>query len=223
MTIPIQHLTFHCRWTSEARLPDYLGSTLRGAFGWALKRCACMLKRQKCPTCVLNKSCAYSVLFATELYEGCHPGGTVNARPHPLIFQPNAVVMSKGQAGTTWDFSLVVIGRAKEFLPHIVFSVETMGAAGIGVGAKHGMGRFSLDKVSANNTTIFESSIGLLGGINTDSCLDLEPPQRNPSRICIRLCTPLRLKKREQIAIEPSFPCAHSICTQTDFGVGNRI
>ena len=38
MTIPIQQFTFHCRWTSEARLPRYLGSTLRGAFGWALRK-----------------------------------------------------------------------------------------------------------------------------------------------------------------------------------------
>jgi len=129
----------------------------------------------------------------------------VNARPHPLIFQPNKLVMGKGQEDAAWDFSLVVIGHASEFLPHIVFSVETMGASGIGVGAKHGLGRFCLNKVTANDTTIFDSSVGLLSDIATDRCLDIEPADSGPSRIGVRLCTPLRLKKGNKLQSDLPF------------------
>ena len=36
MGLSIKKYTFHCRFKTEAILPDYLGSTLRGALGWGL-------------------------------------------------------------------------------------------------------------------------------------------------------------------------------------------
>lgn len=205
MTIPIQHLTFHCRWTSEARLPDYLGSTLRGAFGWALKRCSCMLKRQQCPTCVLNATCAYAVLFATELYEEKQQGRAVNARPHPLVFRPNNHGAVIGQAEESWDFSLLVIGRASEFLPHVVFSVKTMGEAGIGVGAKHGLGRFSVDQVTADTTTIFDNASGRMGETTEVRSLALGPAKDGVRQLRVHLRTPLRLKQENKLQTELPF------------------
>ncbi len=206
MTIPIQQLTCHCRWTTEARLPDYLGSTLRGAFGWALKRCVCMLKRQKCPTCVLNTTCAYAVLFSTELYEGKEHGGAVNARPHPLVFQPSNHGAVGVQEGESWDFSLLVIGRASEFQPHVVYSVKTMGEAGVGAGAKHGLGRFTLEKVTADGVTIFDATIGYfenstgIRGLSLGTAIDSDVHQ-----LRVHLRTPLRLKQENKLQTELPF------------------
>ena len=199
MTIPIHQLTVHCRWTSEARLPDYLGSTLRGAFGWALKRCSCMLKRQQCPTCVLNNTCAYSVLFATELYVGKQHDGAINARPHPLVFQPNKQLADLAQEGEAWDFSLLVIGHAGEFLPHIVFSVQTMGEAGIGVGAKHGLGRFAVEKVTANAAMLFDAATGSMGNTIEPQSLSLEKANGELRHLRVHLRTPLRLKQENRL------------------------
>jgi CRISPR/Cas system endoribonuclease Cas6 (RAMP superfamily) len=205
MTIPIQHLTFHCRWTTEARLPDYLGSTLRGSFGWALKRCSCMLKRQQCPTCVLNTTCAYAVLFATELYEEKQQVRTVNARPHPLVFQPHNQGPVTGQVGESWEFSLLVIGRASEFIPHVVFSVQIMGEAGIGVGAKHGAGRFFLAKVTTDATTIFDAATGRMGEITKVRSLALGGAKSEVRQLRVHLHTPLRLKQENKLQTELPF------------------
>lgn len=205
MTIPIQHLTFHCRWATEARLPDYLGSTLRGAFGWALKRCSCMLKRQQCPTCVLHTTCAYAVMFATELYEEKQQGHAVNARPHPLVFRPHNEGAVAGQVGESWKFSLLVIGRGSEFLPHLVFSVQTMGEVGIGVGAKHGAGRFFLDKVTTDATTIFDTASGRMGEATEARNLALGETNRQVRQLRIHLRTPLRLKQENKLQTELPF------------------
>ncbi|MBV5329964.1 MAG: hypothetical protein JZU65_20455, partial [Chlorobium sp.] len=94
MAISIQEYIFHCRWTTEARLPAYLGSALRGAFGWALKKSSCSLRRQECATCILRGQCAYAWIFETERYIDA-AGHNINARPHPYMFRPE-----KGASGT---------------------------------------------------------------------------------------------------------------------------
>ena len=135
MAIPLQRYTFHGRWTSEARLPEYLGSALRGAFGWALKKSSCALIDQECATCILRQRCAYAWVFETERYTDS-ADGNVNARPHPFVLQPGANTAGTQQAGTPWEFSLLLIGQGIDFLPHIVYSVQQMSEAGIGAATR---------------------------------------------------------------------------------------
>ena len=210
MTISLYHLTCHCRWQSAARLPDYAGSTLRGAFGWALKRCACMLKSQDCPTCILNKSCAYAFLFATERYSD-NAGHSVNARPHPLVILPgengaDGAITGEGNEGEPFAFSLLLIGRANEFLPHIVYSVKLMGEAGIGAGVKRGAGRFVLERVTANDQTIFDAD-GLLVNTAQAKAIDAETERHDGeiARIRVHLLTPLRLKQENTLQTDLPF------------------
>ena len=207
MTIFLHNLTFCCRWQSAARLPDYAGSTLRGAFGWALKRCACMLKKQDCSTCILNKSCAYAFLFATERYED-DADRLVNARPHPLVIQPGENNAGAGNEGEEFAFSFLVIGRASTFLPHIVYSIKLVGEAGIGSGAKHGAGRFTLERVTADGQTIFDASSGLLDSRAQPREISAETKWHGKeiSRIGVRLMTPLRLKKANTLVDTLPFP-----------------
>ena len=55
--------TFRCRFETDARLPEYKGSTFRGLFGTALKRIVCALKHQECGGCILRSSCLYPQVF----------------------------------------------------------------------------------------------------------------------------------------------------------------
>jgi hypothetical protein len=204
VSIPIQNLTFHCRWTSEAKLPDYVGSTLRGAFGWALKRSTCMLKREKCPTCILNTSCAYAILFATERYETVEQEGAVNARPHPLVFQPSQERTEVEQEGKHWHFSLLVVGRAIEFLPHVIYSVRMMGETGVGMDSKRGLGRFVLNKVTAGSVVVYDVTTGHIGHAATKTLfLSVAEDKTQRIRVCLR--TPLRLKQKNRLQTDLPF------------------
>jgi len=205
MAIAIQQLTFHCRWTSEARVPNYLGSTLRGAFGWALKRCACMLKTLECQSCVLKEGCAYMYLFATEQYAEKENGGSINARPHPLVFQPDRKRIPAAREGENWSFSLLVFGKSNEFLHHIVYSVKMMGEAGIGAGSTRGMGRFKLEKVSANGLDIFDGITGHLRDEPQPTNLALGDMGVAVDRVGVYLRTPLRLKQENRLQTELPF------------------
>ncbi|MCS6945109.1 MAG: hypothetical protein RMK97_06815, partial [Sutterellaceae bacterium] len=56
-------LTFQLR--DELRLPVYAGSLLRGQFGAALRRTACITKAKTCEGCPLLRTCPYPAIFET--------------------------------------------------------------------------------------------------------------------------------------------------------------
>ncbi|MDR3055909.1 MAG: CRISPR system precrRNA processing endoribonuclease RAMP protein Cas6 [Zoogloeaceae bacterium] len=208
MSLSLLNLTCHCRWTSTARLPDYAGSTLRGAFGWALKRCSCMLKSQECPDCILRGNCPYAFLFATERYE--NTGNSVNARPHPLVIQPGEDCEGDGREGAAFSFSFLLIGRASDFTPHIVHSINLMGKAGIGAWTKRGGGRFALETVTDGERAVFDAATGLLDQptareISVEAPTNGATTEARTKRIGIRLITPLRLKQENKLRADLPF------------------
>jgi hypothetical protein len=195
MTIPFHQFTFHCRWTTEARLPNYLGSALRGAFGWALKKSSCALKNQQCETCIVQHRCAYAWIFETERYTD-NTGHQGNARPHPFVLQPGAGTIGLQQPCEPWSFTLLLIGRGVEYLPHIVYSMQQMGEAGIGTATRHNLGRFSLEKIMEDNTNIYDSESGQLRKVSLVGAISLGQPPTDPVRnLRCTLKTPLRLKQ----------------------------
>ena len=205
MAIPLQRYTFHGRWTSEARLPEYLGSALRGAFGWALKKSSCALRNQECATCILRQRCAYAWVFETERYTDS-ADGNVNARPHPFVLQPGANTAGTQQAGTPWEFSLLLIGQGIDFLPHIVYSVQQMGEAGIGAATRQGFGRFTLERILADDAPVFTGDTGRLDHRQEPATLALaEPPTEPVHALRVTLHTPLRLKQANALQRDMPF------------------
>lgn len=194
MTLTIQRYHFHCRFDTEARLPGYLGSTLRGALGWALKRTCCTLRHQQCPTCILNRNCSYAWLFETEVYQD--GPGSVNARPHPFVLQPGEQELENAKPGDPLDFSLLLMGRAVEMLPHLLFAVRQMGTVGIGSGRRQGLGRFSLDTVREGERIIYDEKEQVLHRPTAALPLKLDQTAAMPVReITVTLQSPLRLKQ----------------------------
>jgi len=196
MAIRLQRYDFTCTWQSEVYLPDYLGSALRGAFGWALKKSSCALKNQQCSTCLLRRNCAYAWVFETERYAD-ESGCKVNARPHPFVLQPGKNTNGLRRLGEPWSFSLLLIGRGIDFLPHVVYSVQQMGEMGVGAGGRHGRGIFSLEKIMAGDATVYDSHHGgMLDRPTAPVSLQLgEQPQQPVKEMRITLQTPLRLKQ----------------------------
>ena len=195
-----QKYTFTCRFTTQARLPGYLGSTLRGALGWALKRASCALRRQECASCLLREQCAYAWIFETERYQA-GDGRTINARPHPFVLQPETMSAGVQQPGTKLQFSLLLFERANDFLPQLVYSVQMMGETGIGSGRRQGLGRFQLVKVTAGDLELFDNKDPILQKCADISDLRLENTPASPEKktVSIHLLTPLRLKQKNKL------------------------
>jgi len=205
MSIKAQQYTFHCRFTNEAKLPGYLGSTLRGALGWALKKTSCALRRQQCDDCLLREQCAYAWIFETERYRAGN-GRTVNARPHPFVLQPGEDVAGEKQAGAEWTFSLLLLDRANDLLPQIVYAVRLMGESGIGVGRRQGLGRFDLRKVVAGEEVCCLSEDNVLHLPDNVEKIKLEQsPVSGVSSVMVQLQTPLRLKHHNRLNLDLPF------------------
>jgi len=182
MAIRIQKQTFHCRFTTRAHLPGYLGSTLRGALGWALKKAGCALPGQECGPCLLKNSCGYYYLFETEAYQDAD-GRPVNARPHPIILEPESTAPGEQQVGDTFSFSLVLMDRAIDHLPLISEAVNLMGEQGIGSSRGRHRGRFDLVRIQPR-----------------DGLLSLENfRDSGVHSIYVRLHTPLRIKRHNRM------------------------
>ena len=55
-SLPIVRYQFTLTVTEPIKLPEYAGSTLRGAFGRALRKIACMTKQAECKGCPLYRT-----------------------------------------------------------------------------------------------------------------------------------------------------------------------
>jgi len=133
----ITTLHFKLQPLNRIELPFFKGSTFRGAFGHALKHIVCVVDRPECAGCPLIQKCAYAYLFETRNARG-------EQVAHPYIIEPP---MSDRQFYGPADFihlSVVLIGRAIDYVPYLVMAFRRMGQRGVGKGA----GRFEVLEVS---------------------------------------------------------------------------
>jgi hypothetical protein len=169
--LTLSRYQLHLRARKSGILPRYLGSTLRGAFGHALKEAVCVVAHRNCERCMLAEHCIYPYLFETppppiELLRG------QKSAPHPFILMPplgrpgdgpipdplarQFKRTECGYAGKTltlvkpspmvcsdrgWNlspgdelaFDLLLVGRAVEYMPYVVYAVSEMARRGLGV------------------------------------------------------------------------------------------
>lgn len=129
--IPIARYRFHFKVKSDLKLPDYAGSTLRGAFGGALRYVSCMTKQLTCAGCPLIPTCPYTRIFETYP-SGEHQLQKFSQLPNPYVIEPPSWG-EKNYAPNEWlSFDMVLIGQAISQLPIIVFAWQRAFARGVG-------------------------------------------------------------------------------------------
>ena len=196
---------FSCTLLDDALLPPYKGSTFRGAFGSALKRAVCVAKRQECPTCLLSSRCVYAQTFESSSQES--EGSHIKASPPvPYIIEPPLNTHTHFAAGSPFDFSLLLFGKANESLPYFVYAFEIMGEAGIGKKLRGQRGRFALNTVKKAGAVIYDSDSKKLKSSKTEDVVII-PALQTPdtSTVRVNLLTPLRLKHNNMLSSELPF------------------
>lgn len=104
----ITHIAVTLEATQTVAWPHYAGSTLRGAFGRALRRAACITGQDKCTGCPLRNSCAYGVVFDPAApAQPIHPSFR-DGLPRYVV-QPPALGACTLSAGQTQSFSLLLL------------------------------------------------------------------------------------------------------------------
>jgi len=188
----------------NVELPPYPGSTLRGAFAWALKRSTCVTQEQCDETCQWPRSCPYGLLTETPIPTTA-PGRIQASKfaPHPYVLTPPSSGGLK-IAGSPLSFRLALWGPAIDQAPFVLRALDDMANQGMGRGRK----RLKLVEISdllSGQELLVDGELDF-SALETGS-LDLENDGRDGSHhhLKIQLETPVNLQKRGQMLEELSF------------------
>jgi len=193
-------------------LPAFMGSTLRGAFGNVFRRIACSepirARHRDCQGCLLRDSCPYAYVFETSPPPGSERLRTHTAIPRPFVLEAPARAEAVYPPGGSLRFSLVLVGRAIDYLPYFVVAFRELGNDGMG----KGRGRFNLASVwahsdgreisiySAEEGRITPRSVAVTGDEFHRQAAELAGP-----RLALRFLTMTRLQFGGQLVDSPAF------------------
>ena len=203
--IPYLRLRLVLRAEEPAELPPYQGSMLRGAFGHALRRLACVMEsRQPCATCRLRQGCHYTRLFETFV-EGEPPPFLrgLDTAPRPYVFEPDLTHLHRGSPryapGDPLAFDLLLFGQAVDLAGWVLLALERMAEAGLGARRA----RFRVDRVLALDP---EGDWEVLCDSGRWTGRDLPSPSLpsaeglSGERITLNFRTPVRLRVNGELA-----------------------
>jgi len=197
------HITI--RLTQPARLPKFLGSTLRGAFGHVFRRCVCSARRKTCDCCLLAASCPYLYVFETPVSEEARMMRLYTHAPHPFVIEPPETYSPEMAAGTRLTFSLVLIGRGCDYLPYFALTFQELGKTGIGPWRA----AFELETVTdaspGGGSVLFEDTWGKLTPPRRFAPALPEDEESYSGAIAVSFRSPTRLKFNGKLVSEIPF------------------
>jgi hypothetical protein len=129
--LPVARYRFTVRLRADLTLPEFSGSLLRGQFGAALRRSACITRAKSCEGCPLLATCPYPAIFETPA-PADHPLQKFSAVPNPYVIEPPPLGTRFVAAGESLSFGMVLVGRALDQLPLIVYALQRAFGRGIG-------------------------------------------------------------------------------------------
>ena len=195
------------RAQEELHLPGYKGSTFRGAFGNALRRVVCALRRDTCEGCLVREQCVYAYVFDTPVPQDSERMRKYPYAPHPFVIEPPEERDRVYAPGETLTFGLVLMGRAIDYLPYFVYTFDRMGETGIG----RGRGKFRLEEAYAvgedsDVRRVYDGeSQSLSGDYPRLSASALEPVKPADGEVQLRFTTPTRIKYQGRLTLELTF------------------
>jgi hypothetical protein len=199
---------FLCRLENEAYLPAFKGSTFRGVFGHALKKVVCALKRQECHECLLKARCVYALVFETQAVLSPAEDSKFTSPPHPFVIEPPQTTETSFQAGSAFDFNLLLFGEVNNSLPYFVYAIDQMGRIGIGKKINAKRGRFVLKSVQVEDRIIYSDADQKLNSTGISGTLSLSGQTENIEggfSVKFILETPLRIKFENRLKADLPF------------------
>ena len=133
VTLPMVRYRIAFEVTEPVHLPEYSGSTIRGAFGGALRRVACMTRQKDCKACPLYRSCPYTDIFETPPPEE-HTLQKFSQIPNAYVIEPPNWGARTYEKGETLEFHFVLFGRALYHLALVVFAFQRAFSRDVGRG-----------------------------------------------------------------------------------------
>lgn len=186
-SFPIARYQFTFKVNDPIILPEYAGSTLRGAFGRALRKIACMTKQEDCKSCPLYRTCPYTNIFETPAPE-THQIQQFSQVPNGYIIEPPEWGITEYRQGEILRFNLVLFGRLVSQLPLIAFAFKRAFEYNIA----GGKGELVDIAFFSQNQTACQSI--LQQGNIIEHQAEIIIPTDLPNKMELEILTPLRLQ-----------------------------
>lgn len=201
---------FVLRATTPLRLGSFVGATLRGGFGHVFKRTVCIWPPGDCPRCLLKHACSYPYVFETAPPPGSEKLRGLDQVPRPYVIEPPEGDRRLA-AGDRFEFRLVLVGKAIDYLPYFLFTFRELGRTGLGAD----LGRYELLEVQNEGRDgshpVFQQAEGVLkelGGRLTAQDLTASlaaVPTGSDFRLAVQFLTPTRIRSEGKVQLEVSF------------------
>lgn len=200
IALPLARYRLDFEVETPLSLPDYAGSTLRGAFGGALRAACCMTKQPNCDGCPLLATCPYAIVFETRPPQQGHALQKFSQVPHPYVIEPPAWGRHDYAPGETLSFQLVLAGRALDQLALVLWAFVKAFRRGVGKGdGKARMMR--VVHLGDEEMTILDGPEGQI--IEHDHAVP--PAPTFAERVTLTFDTPLRLQANGRRATAEEF------------------
>lgn len=178
--------------TQKAPWPHYAGSTLRGAFGRALRNASCVTKQQKCNGCSFRKSCSYGVVFDPDApAKPLHPSFRDGIPRY--VLQPPPFGAAEMRIGQKISFDFIFLPGSEshlKFIEHVLKLAVEKELISAGV--------FKLIKIESQRVNVNEAD-----SFETNNSSNKE------MKIAIRWLTPLRLQQNGKPIFKPDLLDVH--------------
>lgn len=188
LDLRIARLRLEARVERPLVLPEFAGSALRGAFGHALRKLACVTGAATCPPCPLYRNCPYPALFEPPP-PAEHPAQRFSAIPAPYVVEPPRGPLAL-PVGANLRFHLVLFGLGIDQLPLLIAAWQR--ALARRLGPRDGAARLDrvVDEAASGDRMIWSADSGKL------AVIDPTLPECGPipASASLDLLTPLRLQ-----------------------------
>lgn len=170
-------------------LPTYAGSTIRGVFGHALRKTACMTKMSECGSCPLRMSCPYTTIF--DVQEDSRLGkGQAQNPPAPYIIEAPEDKKRHYDIGDALSFNVVLFGIARQHLALIIYTLQQAFSRGVGPGkAKASLSQVDVQTDDGWQTIYTVESPKIQEHKNT-----ITLPSCYAESYCLQIKTPMRIQ-----------------------------
>ncbi len=157
---------------SKKKPPYFMGSMLRGAFGYALKRVVCINPSFECENCFAQENCLYY-----DFYEKRNSF-------HPFRFDFNL-------AQENFDFTLYLFEEATQKLPYILSALHKLFTE---IGVSKEREKLQIKTIRCNDTIVFENDKFIASSIAKTFSVDIYNPQ-----VTVKILTPIRIKYQNRL------------------------
>ncbi len=199
----------------EAILPALIGSSLRGAFGHALKAISCSVRHQDCEKCFLSEVCLYPTIFEPT------SNSKIKDLPRAFVFEPpippftrqiseNQTLKLRVAENGKISFGLTLIGEVTKKLPYFIYAFDLMSQHGLGEN-RH---QFSVSEVfqiglNAEKSSIYTPGLAKILSFSENNLRDFVEARSiefgQTKNLKITFQTPLRIRRNRELLEKLNF------------------